>query len=90
MMVTEEHIDQAFDQIETITKIHEGSGVEAQTDAMAAYLEFLGLSEDAAHQLAKRVNEFVPEEKGAKGAYGWLYMGVVIGLTSAVKATESY
>lgn len=89
MQISEEHINQAFDQIETIALIHEDEGQEAQFKAMTTYLEFLGLSEEAAQTLGNRVKEFVPKDRAEHGAWGWVYMGVVIGLTAAQK-TESY
>lgn len=87
MLITEEDIDDAFDHIETIARLHFAKEQEGKAEAMLAYEEFLGMTSDASNALIRRIQKFVPEER--KEAVGWIYIGVTLGLSAANKAIES-
>jgi hypothetical protein len=88
MLITDEHIDGAFDQVETISSLHHGKDAIEQYDAVRAYQEYLGLTQEAADHMIKRVREFVPDELEPV-ATGWVIMGILVGLSSALKCIES-
>lgn len=90
MVISEEHINAGFDQVETIARIHEEADEAAKFEAIKTYQEFLGLTDEASDQLIKRVREFIPASREDRAkAEGWVYIGVVLGLSAASKALES-
>lgn len=90
MQITKENIDGAFDRIETIAHIHEDKDDKGRLEALQAYQEFLGMTEDSEESLVKRAKRFVPEDiEDYTSAVAWVYIGVIIGLSAAAEALNS-
>jgi hypothetical protein len=87
MLITEEHITEAFDQVDTFARVHYQEPENSRLEAFEAYQEFLGMTEKASEVLTERIVGFAPNRTEAAR---WLYIGVVLGLSAAAKATEPY
>jgi hypothetical protein len=85
--VTDEHIGRAFDQVETISSLHHGKPAMEQFNAVKAFQEYLGMTEEANARLHTRIESFVPEPLVAV-ASGWLVVGFMLGLAAAQNAVE--
>lgn len=86
MHITGEHIGEAFDQIDTFARIHFSEPVQDRLQALEAFQEYLGVTEEASAVLLERVTGFVSADR--EEATRWLYIGVVLGLSAAAKASE--
>lgn len=90
MVITEEHINAAFDQVETIALIHEDENDTDKFEAIKTYQTFLGMTDEAGDELVRRTRDFIPDADINKArAISWVYIGVILGLSSATKALES-
>jgi hypothetical protein len=85
-MIQDEHIAEAFQHFTVIAQLHGDEEAEDQFEAVKAYMEFLGLNEDAINELITQVKEFVPE--ALTRAHGWVIIGFLMGLT-AVQRSKS-
>lgn len=79
-----EAVDRAFDKFELFHNLHLASGVDNQLEAISAFQEGLGLSDEAKTRVYDRVLRFRPRDSGEPFTLiGWMLVGIFIGLLIA-------
>ncbi len=85
MPITEEHVSEAFDHLKTIASLHFQKEFSDQFEAIKNYGQYLGLTEEAFDELTAQTDSFVSVQR----ARGWVIIGFLIGLQTAVGSSES-